>query len=110
MTAGTKSGVDDIVRSFDDVFEMAKKYVIFRRRTGSHVSDIARGFMMGLAEFGSFGVQLYDLDGYPYDDEAHALYSDWETLGGDLEKVIRDGEKDSTSERTPNRQAPRARP
>jgi len=97
-------GVDEIVRPFDDLYGMVKKYVAFRLRSPGGAADIARGFILGLAEFGSFGTKLYDLTGYPHGDESEAIYSDWQMVGSDLENVIRDVDRKATGPKAPSRQ------
>ena len=65
-------------RSVD--LEMTKTY--HRFRLGNQNSN---GFVVGLADFACLGFHMYDLSGYPYDDEFSALFSDWSKLGDDVE-------------------------
>jgi hypothetical protein len=59
--------------------EMTKYYQKFR------INSSNGGFFVGLADFACLGWKSYDLAGYPHDDENAALFSDWITLGEDVE-------------------------
>jgi len=59
--------------------EMAKSYYRFR------LSPQRNGFFEGLADFACLGWRMYDLAGYPHDNEQAALFSDWVKLGADAE-------------------------
>ncbi len=79
---------------------MTKKYVAFQIRTRDRAGNIVRGFILGLAEFGSFGTRLYDLAGYPYEFEVEALRSDWQIIGDDMWKVIEEKKLESSDDTT----------
>ena len=66
--------------------QMTKSYqrIFWQKHIGN---SIASGFVLGLADFACLGWKPYDLSGYPYEDEAAALYSDWVTLGQDITKA-----------------------
>ena len=67
-------------------YKMTKSYqrLFWQKQNGN---SIASGFVMGLADFACLGWRSNDLSGYPHDDEAAALYSDWVKLGEDIEKA-----------------------
>jgi hypothetical protein len=60
--------------------EMTKSYHRFRL-----FPQNSSGFAVGLADFACLGWRMYDIAGYPYDNEQSALYSDWVKLGEDVE-------------------------
>jgi hypothetical protein len=82
--------VDEMGNPADDDRRMTKRYVKLWVKRSNRAENFARGFIMGLAEFGCFGVRLYDLAGYPYESEAAALARDWAAVGDDLENQIAD--------------------
>ena len=61
---------------------MTKSYQRFRLYSPS-----SNGFVVGLADFACLGWGMYDLAGYPYDDENAALFADWVRLGEDVENA-----------------------
>ena len=70
--------MDDLDEQTD--FAMTKSYQRFKLYSPQN-----NGFFVGLADFACLGWSLHDLAGYPYDDEHAALFSDWVSLGGDIE-------------------------
>ena len=58
--------------------------------TKAKLQEVYRGFIMGLAEFGSFGARAPDFAGYPHESEEDAIYSDWQTMGNDMRRVIKE--------------------
>ncbi len=89
-TSLLREPVDRRPKRVDDTNGMVKKYVALRVQKSDRAGNLVRGFVMGLAEFGSFGTRLYDLAGYPYESESAALYGDWKVVGGDLWKAVGD--------------------
>ena len=63
-------------------FEMTKSYQRFRLYPPN-----SNGFVVGLADFACLGWGLYDLAGYPYDDENAALFADWGMLSEDVKNA-----------------------
>ena len=61
---------------------MTKSYQRFRL-----YSPQSNGFTVGLADFACLGWGMYDLAGYPYDDESAALFADWVMLGEDVKNA-----------------------
>lgn len=75
--------VGSIVSSSVQVnLEMTKSYQRFRLN-----SPQSNGFVVGLADFACLGWGLYDLAGYPYDDENAALFADWGMLSEDVKNA-----------------------
>jgi hypothetical protein len=73
--------------------DMTKAYSRFKLSNSR-----AGGFVVGLSDFACLGLRHYDLAGYPYDDELEAIFSDWVTLGKDLEEAR--GKFEETSRRS----------
>lgn len=70
---------------------MTKSYQRFRLYSPNN-----SGFIVGLADFACLGWGMYDLAGYPYDDENAALFADWVRLGEDVESAKKKFEKAKT--------------
>jgi len=84
---------------------MTKRYVAYTVSRKDRAGNIVRGFVMGLAEFGSFGTRLYDLSGYPHESEAEAIYSDWQSVGNDMRGAINKSQPEPADERDGRRSA-----
>jgi hypothetical protein len=79
-------------------FRMTKRYVTYPVQKRDRSGNIVRGFVVGLAEFGCLGTRLYDLSGYPHESEAHAIFSDWQAVGNDMWKSLKDSEQEQQTD------------
>lgn len=87
-SAPVRLRLQELASSVGQRLHMTKKYVALPVTRRDHGGNIVRGFVMGLAEFGCFGRQLYDLSGSPYHSEADSISADWQAVGEDLWKVL----------------------
>jgi hypothetical protein len=78
---------------------MAKRYVAYPVKRQDRAGNIVRGFIIGLAEFGSFGTRLFDLAGYPHESEEDAIRASWEAIGADMWKAAEEFEQQQSDDR-----------
>ena len=80
---GHPISINGMALQLSDHETTVKSYYQFRIRTPR--AGLTGGFFYGLADFACLGWDMCDLAGYPHEDEAAALYSDWVRLGQDFE-------------------------
>lgn len=90
-------GFDSERSPADNCDPMTKRYFVRPTLRVDRSGNIARGFALGLAEIGCLGLRIFDVAGYPYDDQEEAMLSDWRRVGDDMRKAMAYAEREDES-------------